>query len=178
MEHIKWLKQVCQLLLSVLMLSACDTQSPDTADQHWGEGDYKIKAVPEFLQQGMPEDKAPQMLTVSDPRRPSAWLLARYQQENQDQTRTEQYYLSRLEKVAAHVHEEHRVIANRVVQTSQLLAEHDLATSSDEILQGFSESVSQLPGRVVFGDLCAYYANLRLQGLRHTQAMQQLFESF
>lgn len=77
MEHIQWLKQVCQLSLGVLMLSACDGQSPDTADQQWDEGDYKVKAVPEFLQQGMPEDKAPQMLTVSDPRRPSAWLLAR-----------------------------------------------------------------------------------------------------
>lgn len=178
MEHIQWLKQVCQLSLGVLILSTCDRQSPDTPDQQWDEGDAKVKVVPEFLQQGMPEDKAPQMLTVSDPRRPSAWLLARYQQQTQDQARTEQYYLSRLEKVAAHVHEDHRVIANRVVQTSQLLAEHGLATSSDEILQGFSESASQLPGRVVFGDLCAYYANLRLQGLRHTQAMQQLFESF
>lgn len=162
--------------LAVLCITGCEQQSNESEWHTTQDGQTAIAPVPDFLQHGMPEDRSAQMLAVTDSRQPAFWLVSLNEKEAINLDKTEQYYRHLLENIATYVHEDHRVIANRVVQSSKVLEEQGIDAHWSEILQGFSDAATDVSGPYVFGDLCSNYTNLRQQHHSHADAMHLLFE--
>lgn len=176
---IKRLLIVFSVSLSFMAISGCEDNEVQQSQEFDEQPSYAvIKPVPQNLQQGMPEAKPVEMLSVADPTPPEQWLLMLYlAKPDADKTRDTHYYQNLLSSIKPHVHEQPRVIANRTVQTTRQLQEMGIAADEDQILEDFAVQLQTINGRFVYGELCANYSNLRQQQLSHQEAMQDLFES-
>lgn len=164
--------------VAIIAITGCDDDGLQTSQFEEQQPSYAIvKPVPQNLQQGMPEAKPVEMLSVADPTPPEQWLLSLYQvKPDSDKTRDSNYYQKLLSSIKPYVHEQSRVIANRTVQTTRQLQEMGIEANEDQILEDFADQFQTVSGRYVYGELCANYSNLRQQKLTHQQAMQKLFE--
>lgn len=161
-------------LIMLALLTACKDHSPSDQDNI---GFVEIKPVPKYLQNGMPELKDKETLSIADDMTPAEWLLVRYQDSPQhDATRTKQYYENLLTRIQGHVHENKRVIANRVVQITNKLNENALPTDQEMLLTSFAQHLEQAQKDYVFGEIVDNYSNIRTMGLSHDAAMKRLFE--
>lgn len=78
-----------------------------------------------------------------------------------------------LDYLSIHFKEDRRIIANRVVQTRDLLAKFNIQVSLLTLLEGMSSvRKSKLVGN--FGDYCQFYINLRQKQLSHKQAVEKM----
>ncbi|HIC47626.1 MAG TPA: hypothetical protein EYM37_03795 [Methylophaga aminisulfidivorans] len=166
------------VFMSVLTLAACNDDEFSQDDFSQDDGDFTaVVPVPANLQSGMPEEKPKEMLSVADPTRPEVWLLSLYQQKPEhDPDRDVFYYQSLLDKILPHVHEDKRVVSNRLVQVTRQLADKGIEADQDELLVDFAHYLPAVNGKYVFGELIANYSNLRQQNIDHEQAMKTLFE--
>ncbi|WP_395664517.1 hypothetical protein [Methylocella sp.] len=74
--------------------------------------------------------------------------------------------------------EDRRMIANRVDQTAQALAERGEPETYDSILDGFT-SLADFSGRkMIFGQICQHYLNLRQRGETRAQALEDLRRAY
>lgn len=165
--------------LSFMTLAGCEDNEVQQSQEFDEQPSYAvIKPVPHNLQQGMPEAKPVEMLSVADPTPPEQWLLTLYQAKpDADKARDTHYYQQLLSSIKPHVHEQPRVIANRTVQTTRQLLEMGIEADEDQMLEDFATQLQTISGRIVYGELCANYSNLRQQQLTHQEAIQDLFES-
>lgn len=136
-----------------------------------------VKPVPENLRRGLPREPLAEILTVADPTPPEEWLASvnRLSYGAEDESRAP-YYRRLLNRIQPHVHEDRRMIANRSVQTSRTLRDNGIETSTDQILESFAEQLDDATDHYVYGELCAHYGNLRMQGIPHQQAVEILFQ--
>ena len=164
--------------LVIIGITGCEDDAQQTSQFEEQQPNYAIvKPVPQNLQQGMPETKPVEMLSVADPTPPEQWLLSLYQlNPDIEPARDKGYYRNLLTIIQKSVHEQPRVIANRTVQITRQLQEMGIEANEDQILEDFAEHFQTVSGRYVYGELCANYSNLRQQKLTHKQAMQKLFE--
>jgi hypothetical protein len=173
------------LLIVVCCFSACDAEQKEFEEmlkqqQAQEESpDYAVvRPIPIELEQGMPEADQKEMLSVADATHPAKWLLSQYQQLSaHDVHRDVFYYSILLARIEKNVHEDQRVIANRIVQVSNQLKEKSIAVTHDELLNGFADYLENKANKTyVFGELIANYSNLRQQGRDHFQSLELLFE--
>lgn len=165
------------LLSTIFALASCEQQQQDFVDESDSTEFIQVKPVPSYLQKGMPALKEKEMLTVADPMTPGEWLLSRYQKnEGHDPARDMKYYNIQLNHIISHVHEDRRVVANRIVQVTNQLNEKGFASDQDSILSGFADAFqSHTNDHYVFGEIIANYSNLRQQGMNHQDAIAKLF---
>lgn len=167
------------ITLAGLCLAGCGEDEFSESGFQQDDGDYTAVApVPADLQSGMPAERPKEMLSVADPTPPEAWLLSLYQKRaDHDPERDVFYYQALLEKVLAHVHEDKRVVTNRLVQVTRQLADKGIEADQERLLTDFAALLPEVDETYVFGELTANYSNLRQQNIGHEQAMQQLFEN-
>ena len=165
--------------LAGLMLAGCGDDEFSEAGFKQDSGEYTAVApVPADLQSGMPAEKPKEMLSVADPTPPEVWLLSLYQKRpDHNPERDVFYYQALLDKVLAHVHEDKRVVSNRLVQVTRQLADKGIEADQERLLTDFAALLPEVDETYVFGELTANYSNLRQQNIGHEQAMQQLFEA-
>lgn len=161
----------------VFAVSACGDEE-FTQESFSERQDYTAVApVPEKLQAGMPTEKPKEMLSVADPTPPEVWLLSLYQKKpGHDPARDLVYYQQKLDKLLLHVHEDKRVVTNRLVQVTRQLADKGIEADQDRLFVDFVNYLPTVEGTYVFGELTANYSNLRQQQIAHDEAMQRLFE--
>ncbi len=176
--------------LSILFVVFCCFTACDAEQQEFEEmlkqqqaeeafPDYTVvRPIPIELEQGMPEADKKEMLSVADATHPAKWLLSQYQQlPVHDINRDVFYYSSLLTRIEANVHEDQRVIANRVVQVTNQLKEKNIDVTHDELLNGFANYLENKANKTyVFGEIIANYSNLRQQGRGHQQSLDLLFQ--
>lgn len=164
--------------VSVLTLASCGDDEFSQIDFGQDEAEFTaVTPVPDHLRAGMPEEKPKEMLSVADPTPPEVWLISLYRQKpNHDPERDVMYYQKLLDEVLAHVHEDKRVVSNRLVQVTRQLQDKGIDADQDRLLIDFSHYLPSVNGKYVFGELTANYSNLRQQDMNHDQAMKQLFE--
>lgn len=63
------------------------------------------------------------------------------------------------------------MIANRVAQLEQMLAEHGITEGADQLLDDLTAVAAVRNGRTGFGEVCQHYYNLRTQGTDRPAAM-------
>lgn len=162
---------------AIFSVVACGEEEV-SGDSFNEQQDYiPVAPVPENLQGGMPAAKPKEMLSVGDPTPPEVWLLSLYQKKpGHDPSRDTAYYQQLLEQLQLHVHEDKRVIANRLVQVTRQLTEKGIEADQDRLLVDFANYLPTVEGTYVFGELMANYSNLRQQQIGHERAMQRLFE--
>jgi hypothetical protein len=165
------------ITLAGLILAGCSEDEFSESAFQQDDGDYTAVApVPADLQSGMPAERPKEMLSVADPTPPELWLLSLYQQRpDHDPERDALYYQDLLEKVLVHVHEDKRVVTNRLVQVTRQLADKGIEADQEMLLTDFAAYLPEVDGTYVFGELTANYSNLRQQDIAHDQAMEQLF---
>lgn len=165
------------IAVAIIGITGCDDDQQTSQFEEQQPNYAIVKPVPQNFQQGMPEAKPVEMLSVADATLPEQWLLSLYQlHPDRDPDRDKGYYQNLLTSIQKNVHEQPRVIANRTVQTTRQLQEMGIEANEDQILEDFAEQFQTMSGRYVYGELCANYSNLRQQKLTHQQAMQKLFE--
>jgi hypothetical protein len=82
-------------------------------------------------------------------------------------------YEQRIKLLAEHTQEDRRMVANRTVQTRDLLAEQDVHESLLTLLDGMADvAKANVVGN--YGTYCQWYVNLRQSRLDHRQALQQM----
>jgi len=141
--------------------------------------DYAIvRPIPIELEQGMPDVKQKEMLTVADVTHPAQWLLTNYQQQSSHDPQRDVFYYSKLlTRITQNVHEDQRVVANRTVQIANKLNEQGIAISQEQLLNGFADYLErEADKRYVFGEIIGNYSNLRRQGHSHETSMKLLFQ--
>lgn len=125
----------------------------------------------------MPSIQEKETLSIADNITPAEWLLAKYQQtSDHDPARTKAYYKALLRRIQSHVHENDRVIANRVVQMTNMLNENAMHTNQEMLLTSFANYLESAQKEYVFGEIIDNYNNIRTMGLSHEDAMKKLFE--
>ena len=173
------------ILVVVGFLSACDAEQQEFEEmlkQRQAEEatpDYAVvRPIPIELEQGMPEADEKEMLSVADATHPAKWLLSQYQQRPaHDVKRDVFYYSNLLTRIEDNVHEDQRVIANRIVQITNQLKEKNIVVTHDELLNGFADYLEHKANKTyVFGEIIANYSNLRQQGREHQQSLELLFQ--
>ncbi|PNG25282.1 hypothetical protein [Methylocella silvestris] len=70
--------------------------------------------------------------------------------------------------------EDQRMIANRTVQTSTTLSEHGIEENYDAILDKFTELAEFSGRKLLYGELCQHYVNLRMEGKDSNEALADL----
>ena len=163
------------ITIMIMLQFACNDQEPAEATTN-NDGFAPVKPVPKELLQGMSEGE-PQVgfLTVADPTPPETWLNEIQITMNGQDPYTPGYYKKLLNNIYPHVHESRRMIANRSVQTSRSLNEKGVEMSTETLLETFSSQLQQSRQKIVYGELCAQYTTLRLQGSSHDNAVNTLF---
>lgn len=79
----------------------------------------------------------------------------------------------RIKLLARYTQEDRRMVANRTVQTRDLLAEHDVHETLLTLLDGMADvAEAHVVGN--YGTYCQWYVNLRQGRLDHRQALQQM----
>lgn len=164
--------------LALFSLSGCSDDEAFTSEGFQADDSYiAVAPVPEKLQSGMPAEKEKEMLSVADPTPPEVWLLSLYQKRpSHDPERDVFYYQKLLDQILLHVHEDKRVVTNRLVQVTRQLEDKQIEADQEQLLIDFAEYLSAVEDQYVFGELTANYSNLRQQNISHDVAMQKLFE--
>lgn len=170
--------KIVLVCMSAIALASCNDDEFSEDNFSHEDGNFTAVApVPSNLQAGMPEEKPKEMLSVADPTPPEVWLLSLYQQKPEhDSDRDEFYYRALLTEILPHVHEDKRVVTNRLVQVTRQLADKGIKADQDKLLVDFAHYLPGVNGKYVFGELMANYSNLRQQNIDHEQAMKVLFE--
>ncbi|WP_374309076.1 hypothetical protein [Methylocella sp.] len=75
-------------------------------------------------------------------------------------------------------HEEQRMIANRTVQTAQALADHGISETYDSLLDGFTSLADFTGGKLLYGQICQHYLNLRERGETRGAALEELRRAY
>lgn len=160
---------LCQIVLS-LSLIACNDKPQDT------DNFAAIVKTPSAWQHGKEALKDKEMLFTADTMTPAEWLLARYQATPKyDKARTKQYYNKLLASIQLHVHENKRVIANRIVQMTNKLNENGMKMNQEVLLNSFANRLAHSERMYVFGEILDNYSNIRSLGMTHQEAMTKLF---
>ncbi len=82
-------------------------------------------------------------------------------------------YAAMLRELAARLPEDRRMIANRTVQTRDVLEERGIPTSIRTIITGLLD-VARAGVVGSYGSYCDYYINLRLRRLTHADALAEM----
>lgn len=157
------------VLLCPALLAGCDSAPPESA-----------ATSRETIAVGRPIDddtlRAMSFLNITDSDLAARWLVLKERQDDSSSVpSTEEIgaYARRIEHLAKLLVEDRRMIANRTVQTRDLLAERNIQETLPRLLDGM-ERVAQLriPGN--YGAYCDWYINLRTSGLTHEQALDRM----
>jgi len=117
-------------------------------------------------------------LAVHDDAIAAAWLAL---QDNSDQTDYQPsaaniaQYEVRIQLLAKQLGEERRIIANRTVQTRDLLAQSQMHETLIHLLDGMTE-VAKAGVEGDYGSYCQWYVNLRQSQLSHQDAIDKMKE--
>ncbi|EUJ10665.1 hypothetical protein Meth11DRAFT_1492 [Methylophilaceae bacterium 11] len=85
----------------------------------------------------------------------------------------ENQFQQRLDYLSTQFKEEKRIIANRIVQTRDLLEKFNISTNFLMLLDGMiAVKQSHLIGN--FGDYCQFYINLRQHNYEHAEAVKKM----
>ncbi len=153
----------------LVLLASCDSSPPEPA-----------ATTRETIAARRPVDddtlRAMSFLNITDGDLAARWLVL--QERPGDPSRVPEaeevgQYARRIEHLAKLLVEDRRMIANRTVQTRDLLAERNIQETLPRLLDGI-ERVAQLriPGN--YGAYCDWYINLRTSGLTHEQALDRM----
>ena len=112
-------------------------------------------------------------LTESDDVKVIDWLIYKTTNEKPDAYRQRQLIKEMLHKLAGIYAEDERMIANRTVQTAEMLREHGLDFSLPDFLRSFI-TIPAEGSMTVFGSYCQHYYYLRMSNLSHTQAIEYM----
>jgi hypothetical protein len=156
-------------MLSLALLGGCDNSTPETTATTRETIDIRKPVDDDTL-------RAMSFLNITDGDLAARWLVLRERQDDGSRVPSSEEigeYARRIEQLAKLLVEDRRMIANRTVQTRDLLAERNVQETLPRLLDGM-ERVAQLhiPGN--YGAYCDWYINLRTAGLTHEQAFDRM----
>ncbi len=170
--HIKLFK----LIVYITVLSACEQHETAHPDDETGmqtefnidnktELDYELDAL-----RLMP------FLAVHDDPIAAAWLSLQDHPEQADYQPTPAniaQYEKRLQTLAKMLKEDRRIIANRTVQTRDLLAQNQTQESVIALLDGMI-TVARAGVEGDYGSYCQWYVNLRQTSASHQETINKM----
>ncbi|ACK49456.1 conserved hypothetical protein [Methylocella silvestris BL2] len=147
-------------LLPTSLLSACSDDAPPPERRN--------------IAQEAPPD-VPAWVYLGDHVDLGWWLASRraFQPAAKDSAMAAAYdlYLRQASKLFV---EDQRMIANRTVQTSSTLSEQGIEENYDAILDKFTELAEFSGRKLLYGELCQHYVNLRMAGKNSDEALAEL----
>ena len=155
---------VAALLGSVIALAGC--QDDDAPPRN------KVVAVDQPAQ-------IPNWLTSQDLMEPALWMRSREVGHPVLSIDPEVDRLRRgLRQASERFFEDERMIANRTVQASDMLAQSLQRERFVDVMTGLIDVADASPERKSYGQLCQLYLNLRHAGLDRTAALDRLSASY
>lgn len=157
---IRWHSTAGMLVISFCaFLTACD----DEIEKGRVETRSVVRALPE---------RGRIWIDVHDRVDPDLWLASR--EAGHDLAPADPAVAAtghRLDAAAAVFMEKPRMLANRTVQLSAMLAEIGLAEAPSALLERLTAAQRQIGGRGLYGEMCQHYFNARSQGLPPERAL-------
>lgn len=166
--------RLLECILLLVILTACDQQQSDKANEQViahtedkTEMDYELDAL-----RLMP------FLAVHDDAIAAAWLAL---QDNSEQKNYRPspaniaQYETRIQQLAKQLKDDRRIIANRTVQTRDLLAQSQKQETLIHLLDGMIE-VANAGVEGDYGSYCQWYVNLRESQLSHQDTIEKMKE--
>lgn len=146
-------------------------------EDDWQDAGSNATNVPERPHQGSPsQSNATEFLPVTDRTPPAKWLAALEQsgkhQPDPARIRAFDEILKRLDE---RFYEDARMIGNRTVQLQHMLREEDIQVEFMDILNGL-ERISSIAVLKNYGELCAHYFNIRVNGQSHADTVLALLK--
>jgi len=125
------------------------------------------------------DDDAPEWLSHTDATDPARWLASREAGQAVPETdpRTQRLRRGLTQAKGAFI-EDPRMIANRTVQLSQMLAEAGKPEGYADLVDGLAGIAAASHRRQLYGEMCQHYFNTRQQGADKTQALARLAERY
>lgn len=167
-------KKPLMFVLLIIFLSACNEQVTEesidqpseliNAEAEKTELDYELDAL-----------RLLPFLTVHDDTIAAAWLSLQdnHQPNFQPTTANIAQYEARLQFLAKQLKEDKRIIANRTVQTRDLLAQNQIHESLNGILDGMT-AVAKAGVEGDYGSYCQWYINLRQSQFSHQESIEKM----
>ena len=118
-------------------------------------------------------------LSPTDPMDTGRWLASREAGRllsNDDEASARKR--RNLGRAKAYFIEEPRMIANRVVQLGQMLADSGKAEPYDGLLEGLTAIAQSTNRKQLFGEMCQHYYNTREQGADRQATLARLAERY
>ncbi|WP_020167973.1 MULTISPECIES: hypothetical protein [Methylotenera] len=175
--------KLLKLVLLITTLSACEQREVERSNddaaaqiennaENKSELDYELDAL-----RLMP------FLAVHDDPIAAAWLSlqdhrlqnSRNQANYQPTPANIAQYETRIQLLAKQLKEDRRIIANRTVQTRDLLVQNNMQGSVINLLDGMIE-VARVGVEGDYGSYCQWYVNLRQSQLSHQDAINKMKE--
>jgi hypothetical protein len=161
-------------VLLLIILSACDQQPVGKSNEQAiadiedkTEMDYELDAL-----------RLLPFLAVHDDAIAAAWLTLQDKRDQPDYQPTAAniaQYESRIQQLAKQLKEDRRIIANRTVQTRDLLAQSQMQETLIHLLDGMTE-VARAGIEGDYGSYCQWYVNLRQRQFSHQDAIDKMKE--
>lgn len=162
-----FIKRQCSLLVLVATVALCASCSDETAEpQQTAEQRSVVRET---------ANRERIWLDLHDGTDPSVWLASREAGRDLDEhdpavVRADTI----LDGASPHFMETQRMIANRAVQLSAMLAAINVRETPTELVQRIDGIQSKVGGKGYFGDLCQHYFNIRSQGIGADAAVATL----
>jgi len=151
------------ICLNLMFLCACD------------EAQQKQKTVVATKLAG----EIPAWLTPSDVIEPSLWLRSKEVGHEVLTTDPEVDRLRRaMQQATVRFFEDQRMIANRTVQTADMLAESRQPERYVDILTGLIDVADISSGKKLYGEMCQHYLNIRKANHSRSEALEKLAVSY
>jgi len=145
------------------MLAACD------------EAPEQQKTIVSMKQAG----DVPAWLTPVDIIEPSLWLRSREVGHEVLPSDPEVDRLRRaMHQTEVRFFEDQRMIANRTVQTADMLSEGGQPERYVDIMNTFIDIADVSPGKKLYGEMCQHYLNMRKANLSRSEAQEKLMASY
>ncbi|MES2579843.1 MAG: hypothetical protein V4552_04795 [Pseudomonadota bacterium] len=162
------------IILLLTVLSGCNQQQAESPNEQMiaktedkTELDYELDAL-----RLMP------FLAVHDDAIAATWLTLQDNHEQADYQPTAvniAQYETRIQLLARQLGEDRRIIANRTVQTRDLLAQNQMQETLIHLLDGMAE-VAKAGVEGDYGSYCQWYVNLRQSQHSHQDAIDKMKE--
>lgn len=166
------MKRISRALLCVpLALAACDT-----GNEAGGEA---AKSEDQALVATKSDAEVPTWLSHTDPTEPARWLanreIGRPAAEVGSRAEHLRHSLARAKEVFI---EDPRMMANRIVQLGEMLAEAGKPEPYADLLDGLEEVAAATHRKQLFGEMCQHYYNTRQQGADRATTLARLKERY
>lgn len=166
------------LILLITVLSACDQQQVEKLDEQPGEQTTNHTEEKTELDYELDALRIMPFLAVHDDAIAAAWLTLQDKSDQADYQPSAAniaQYEMRIQMLAKQLGEDRRIIANRTVQTRDLLAQAQIQETLIHLLDGMVE-VAQADVEGDYGSYCQWYVNLRQSPLSHQDAIDKMKE--